>query len=889
MAYARLTHVDDHEGLSTPSSSGAPPSPPTHSTNPRSFSWTVEQLTAVVRHHPDEPRPARQPQSRVGSFLRSLTSSHAYQLAAGDDDEQPPIPPLHVYKRAPDKAPRLPGQSTSASHPTAEPTPVRTASVSRHLPLNHPKPDLQSLQGAYVKNIERLEQSAEHLSISSSLDEEIQKIKLEQRRAERTSSVPASTTLTLSPPQHPTRRISDSLSHSIIGVNITARMGGYSPSGYVMSPHDTSAPSWYHAAANPLHAPDICDPVQDPVFTSGPSGQTMEGPHPSRGQHINIENDTDARPNTAVSNDTYHMVKDLFPDFDGVHYPTHPGSSLSRHTSGTRQLSGSHPPVGRDGTSVDEPQPGASTIFYPAPVPVMLNMPQKLSKMSAADRERERVQLLSGIPDEMRKAAGWLQGGNDATSDPRYSVASVSTLPPHLRANVFFEQPSLPQDIQLQDGSAVATLDRILDASARAPVSAFVDHPIAGQLGKEVYGPARSKRKSQAVEASSLRATKRHSKSALPRDKAIGSETAGQPSQEHTESSIDDHASANTDDGAGTGSQEHSGDVSDEEPESFTGRPTTLLAELQMRKAQQEQRKRTAADLHPGGLHSTLLELDAVTQRQQQARRQQPITLAWEDPEPVERQNFDDEDIPLGVLVQHKEMNQNITGPIGLIEKREWEENEPLSQRRARLKGAFSTLSETSSMRADRARGVHTINFPGMSTADIPEPEGETLAQRAKRLRAEKEHALGGSFANGLSGQLGLDITVDQAPPAASTPAAEETLAQRRQRLKQETQANPRLGHRNRPLSHGVSHPPVQSPQDGAAQRMAHYSASFAGPPAFMNGLYAYPPPTSYGPSMPLPYNGFFARMPPHENAMMNAPLDSMQREMIDRWRQSVV
>ena len=64
-------------------------------------------------------------------------------------------------------------------------TPVRTASISRHLPLHNPTPDLQSLQGAYLKNVQALEDSAERISLGSSMEEELKKM----RQSEKASKV----------------------------------------------------------------------------------------------------------------------------------------------------------------------------------------------------------------------------------------------------------------------------------------------------------------------------------------------------------------------------------------------------------------------------------------------------------------------------------------------------------------------------------------------------------------------------------------------------------------------------------------------------------------------------------------------------------------------------
>src|SRR5690606_25885034 len=61
--------------------------------------------------------------------------------------------------------------------------------------------------------------------------------------------------------------------------------------------------------------------------------------------------------------------------------------------------------------------------------------------------------------------------------DPR----RASKLPPSMRASMMLDpnQPNMPP-VELTAGSAVDTLESILDASAEAPPVAFTDHPMSG-------------------------------------------------------------------------------------------------------------------------------------------------------------------------------------------------------------------------------------------------------------------------------------------------------------------------------------------------------------------------------------------------------------------------
>ena len=143
--------------------------------------------------------------------------------------------------RARARDPQRPSHSSSPQRTV----PYRTASISRDTPLRHPAPDLQSLQGAYVKNVERLEESAERLSVTSSLEEELQKMKLEPIRQ---SSAPPSR---VSPVPRATRQFSSgSATNSIIDLHTAARSGGYSPSGYITSPRESVfSGSWSQPSA----------------------------------------------------------------------------------------------------------------------------------------------------------------------------------------------------------------------------------------------------------------------------------------------------------------------------------------------------------------------------------------------------------------------------------------------------------------------------------------------------------------------------------------------------------------------------------------------------------------------------------------------------------------
>ncbi|KIX05198.1 uncharacterized protein Z518_06070 [Rhinocladiella mackenziei CBS 650.93] len=942
MAYASVAQAD-HEAVYHDSRDLASHSPSFPEISSPPLSLGFDQFSGD--DDPSTGRPVVPASVDVGSLLKSLSSSQSYEMVEGNDYEEP-MPSSQGVSSKMKTSPSPPDDTITL--PSEEP-PMRTASISRHLPLNHPTPDLQSLQGAFVKNVERLEESAERLSMTSSLEDELNKTRRGQKRLERQSSAPA----TLDNVLHPAlqRQYSaGSWSNSIIGLNQTARSGGYSPSGYITSPAGSirSGPFCHqqhlerHSSKgsrrdHPLPEPPLEGRPLDFNSNRAPANILPEqegllaSPVASNGP---IQED---RPPTSASNDTYRQAQSAFNDFDGVHY--HSGVFHERTASISRRISLQHPPLAKDAKAYREAQPGEKMIYYPAPVPAMLNLPQRLSKVDIAEREKRRLQALSGIPEDMRKSAGWLA---DQDNNKLQGQRSTLNLPPQLRASAFFEHPSVTQDLQLKNGSAVQTLDSILDAAAHAPVSAFTDHPIAGQLGKEVYGPHASPRKSTQLPDEKAK-KRRSSLSTMFKTRrsstGLSGSRVGRTKSKDSKDMLDGDGDATGDELDRAAAQSIAPDadeISDQEEDegaarpSFSTAPTTLLAELQMRKEQQKQRNRTAADAFPNGMHSTLLELDAVAQLQQKARKTKHVTLAWEDHDDADRQNFDDEDIPLGVLFAEKD-RANLPSahrPIGLIERREMEENEPLSHRRARLRGEplQPMKSETQSEVNETSRAPVIEDVPGLEPGVLPEREDETLAQRAARMKLGKGKGSGGQFAEEVASELGLNVG-NNAPLPSKTPDDEETLAQRRKRLKEEALRNGRqvsggsandtgaraptgslhsladilqahpVGHQSRP-----AHPSSRTANRGYTQQNGGFINGSYGNLAqnnvspYMNGTLGVSTPALYGAPLPMhmqqqmgAHSYGYGNQPYTQDPMMGPPLDPKQRAQIDRWRQGVV
>ncbi len=851
---------------------------------------------------------------------------------------------------------------------SASPEPmVRTSSTSS-VRLRHPTPDLQSIQGAYIHNVERLERSAERLSLSSDMGEEIRKLHNEQKLSDSRRSSMRIAALEEQEKKNRSRTTSTSSYHnSIVEVNNTARWGGYSPAGYVPSsagsaksgswsqpshlsvrrprsmssrlgqkvrpepnaeklphtlPTSPASPSDYsvprkmlprssqdkapHAATyNDETAGQVKHRLESHVAEQEAQQEKQDAPSEESARVADVPKsaadvempqadvEVQPRPGTASSNNTYKQVRRLFKDFDGVHYAP---SLLSKHHDELEDdelddddLDDDRPMLLNELVARQthiQPPPGDGMVYYPAPVPKQLNMPKRLSRMPPASVQAKRnTQVLESMSDEARKSALWLpqqllqQGAASASSDHAESnrrrtdsttnLNRSSGLPPQLRASAFFDHQAVSQDVEVKGESAVDTFNSILEASVKAPVSAFTDHPFAGKVGDEVYGrehgkdaagkpvlaaspetmdPRKSrsslnllfKRKSSydplkqhPVEAShsSLRLANlmsSNNEASGPADDVRGDDAdqdiaEGVPLNPSNQLE-DEHEGAETDQLA---AWEHE-DQHPDAKQTF-GPPTTLLAELQLRKHELRQRTRTAATAFPQGMHATLLELDAVAQVEKKRRVGRRVALAWEDPNVVaaEQADNDDEDVPLGLLFPHRTGllskkqdpgQSDWDRPLGLLEKRELEDNEPLSNRRNRLLGVQPGQRASHSREREggvalpriRLSGDLDTNVTGDNDADNESDsgEGETLAQRRQRLKSQKavSGALGDAGARPVSGDFasemlsqfgasepknpgGLGYGLGASTSPAGQSDEEETLAQRRKRLQAEAAA----------------------------------------------------------------------------------------------------
>ncbi|KAK5636333.1 hypothetical protein RRF57_012045 [Xylaria bambusicola] len=667
-----------------------------------------------------------------------------------------------------------------------------------------------------------------------------------------------------------------------------------------------------------LHMPQIQDIDQTPnanVYYESSAHDYWDQPvAQSHQQEYSYAHD---RPPTSAGSDgTFEQAERAFADFDGAHcspdvdfegpanfqplfastttgspfIPSFDPDSVSDENENDVSRPLISPPTGQPTIRPKpylNPDTGEKMLYYPARVPLMLNLPQKLSKKPKTQaRDVRKSQVLSAMPNANRQStASWLpelhpeplldplgsvmndsdltghskakelhqdsfehvQDENQLPVEPhaqpndssdrmsrmtmmntdkrRSQIPDLGNLPPQLRASAYFELPSQVPKIQLKDGSATSTLDDILNASARAPVSAFTDHAFAGSLGAEVYGTDK-KRKSHMKHASTtdLHESKNRSSffhlrkpSALSRHSSSQEERKGRDSIDDNEERQRTSTSINGDPIQGEEGEGEKSEESEEEPV-YHGPPTTLLAELQMRKQQQKLRTRPAATAFPNGMHSTLLELDRVAEVERQARKGKRVNLAWEDPNVDQAGEDDDEDTPLGLIFANKGQETGLIGtigaprPLGLMERRDMEDNEPLSVRRNRLQGKEAGPIQ----RMTLSRGLNVapdLRAPSpqlrVVTPEGDEIEGETLGDRMRRLKSRDDNnplpqhrPVSSSFSAELLSQIGdafkeEDTESKDVPKAkGSSPVPpieeEETLGQRRQRLQAEREARER-------------------------------------------------------------------------------------------------
>ncbi|KAF3905380.1 hypothetical protein ABW21_db0203788 [Orbilia brochopaga] len=441
---------------------------------------------------------------------------------------------------------------------------------------------------------------------------------------------------------------------------------------------------------------------------------------------------------------------DPFDDFDGVHF------AKSTRSSEVPQLVENSTPAAAATTPANE-QPlldgdRGDLVYYPAPVPVMLNLPPKLSSA----RVQSHVQApLAEAPRTKRESLTPFRRSLGLKAS--HSKADVSSM-----------------------------FDNILDATVASPVLSVVSHSVSNTKVPGHSGHARSTSKlsllapriedplsqlqapgqtpavSNAEDSPQLpplrhflQATIVGSSTLEGETTMVGSSSAAEeltdgplrssyyPPSAHSGNEDTEVQEAET---GGEGEEAEEGKGEDEEEgDGIQFVPATLIAELEARKTQQRARTNNVAGIGETRQVPTLLERDALAEVKHQARKRGPVNLAWQaDQNAVEEE---EDEVPLGLLFANKlstRPNEVLRTP-GLLAMREAEDNEPLRRRRERL----------------RHNVRDTVEVPAPDPAD----EEETLGQRRSRLQA--------------------------APDAGDE---KETLGQRRSRLQAVQRQQPDIG-----------------------------------------------------------------------------------------------
>ncbi|KAI5305584.1 DNA replication protein, partial [Ascosphaera pollenicola] len=400
--------------------------------------------TLDVKGHPPVPSASKTEEAKQESLIQPIDTS------ASKPGKRAPIAIL---------IPSPPAHSTTTSHHSRPETPTSVVpqtpiSVHSSVDIASPTPDLQSLQGAYVGNIQRLERSVEHLSGTSDIDSELRKMEREMKdrasssgsaSARRSTSAigsPASGPIVASPERYAQSTNKTTSPRAALAMHLRSHSGSYPATSRLpntlnevpepdendqllggdlsMASDINDAASFTRSAMPPPMTPSpTLQPVLDVQVTT-PSTVHAD-------QHENIAEDLDIpqfeygsygyanghdlgyhqpdlymptyppqmqhdlfiqRPPSAASGDTYQQAKIAFKDFDGVHIGLHPRPSVSIRRFDMDGASLNEHPTNPDGsplTTAIGPDGQVKNIeglvYYPAPVPRMLNMPLVINQL----------------------------------------------------------------------------------------------------------------------------------------------------------------------------------------------------------------------------------------------------------------------------------------------------------------------------------------------------------------------------------------------------------------------------------------------------------------------------------------------------------------------------
>ncbi|KAI9882663.1 MAG: hypothetical protein M1823_005589 [Watsoniomyces obsoletus] len=544
-------------------------------------------------------------------------------------------------------------------------------------------------------------------------------------------------------------------------------------------------------------------PSYEDAFQSGPDQSGNQSPsldgHQLSGSFeyivVNEDLSVPARPRSAASTDTRREAATAFLDFDGVHYKDRSETSTIR--SERVEEADIIGPTGQPLPDIPlQAPPNEGMIYYPAPVPTVIKLPQRLSKLPpAVSRDDRRSQVLEQLLPGDRQRPAQLgppnaEGQYDVAAPPetlqqRRSLEpgrTLETLPPQLRASAYFDHPSFRQDVTVKEDSAVATLESILDASTNAPVGAFTDHPMMSRNQRPVTSYEPGARKSfyslkpdvgMRNRSTEMLGDYRGSSPSLmlgnegPSHSRSSSASHNIPKhdggQDDPSPSPDNRSSMHLDTVGVLDDADHP-DLEAEIPEEMLGQnerytqPTTLLAELQIRKEHQRQRNKTAATAFPNGMRATLLELDAVAEVQKASRKFKRVPLAWEEPRGAEDgpPGDDDEEVPLGVLVPGAKSRPPEQERSSMF----FGQRNASTDRLSRLSPDFGRENHPNPNRQTRGTSSHSayrLEVPGL-TGEEDHRRDEPLLQGMKRLTTREGGSPGQRPAASPSSDFAADL-----------------------------------------------------------------------------------------------------------------------------------
>ncbi|EWC44079.1 hypothetical protein DRE_07214 [Drechslerella stenobrocha 248] len=395
---------------------------------------------------------------------------------------------------------------------------------------------------------------------------------------------------------------------------------------------------------------------------------------------------------------------DPFDGFDGVHFARNPRLSEVPPRAGV-EMPVSNPPKEQPILDADR---GGELVYYPAPVPVMLNLPPKLSntrgqnQSKASQVEAPRAMRESLTP--LRRSLGLKASHSKADVSSMFDNILDATVASPVLSVVSHSVTSIKGPINSGHGRSASKFSM---APPRIGDQPTAPHPLGQTLAAPETGDG-----AQPHAAANVQTLPIVESSAIERESAVlghdGVVDAATDSR--SRASYYPHSSYSDKEDGVEGEERESQGGEEEDDAQFV--PATLLAELESRKNQQRARTNKFAIAGDAQQAPTLLERDALAEVKHQARKRGPVNLAWQaDQNAVEEE---EDDVPLGLLFANKlstRPNEVLRTP-GLLAMREAEDNEPLRRRQERLK--------------------HTVD----TAAPDPADEKETLGQRRNRLQA---------------------------------------------------------------------------------------------------------------------------------------------------------